>query len=241
MLKNNNLVILIHGFSSSDKMMTHLSSYLSKNNIDNKILLLAGHGSDFQSLEESSYQDWLDSAENFVEENLAIYDNIFIIGHSMGANIALHLANKYEKVRAVMSIGFSMFINKHKIIKFFLFWYKLFGIKKWRKIWVEENQIEQIKTLGGHVDLPIKSIDNFFYFIDKVTPNYIREYTKPILIVHSRHDKVSKPYGSQQLFEKIGSKNKQIFILDKTDHSMLHHTRRDFLFGRFVSFINSIA
>ncbi|MBU1202963.1 alpha/beta fold hydrolase [Patescibacteria group bacterium] len=236
---NETLAIITHGFTSSPYHLRHLAEYLAERGIDVETILLAGHGSSEQALEKTSHHDWLDSVESVLLKNLDKYKKIYMIGHSLGANISICLSVKYPQIKGIVSLGASIYLRGEFWQRFFLPWYKFFGIKKLKKMWLKPEEAELIIKRGGRTNIPIKSVDQLYKFIDTHTKKEIAQATAPILIVHSRYDKVSHPYSSQFLFENIASQDKELFILDKSDHGLLQSTRRDFLFKKIVNFIGN--
>lgn len=236
---NDTLAIVAHGFTSSPYHLRHLADYLAENDIDVETILLAGHGGTRQDLEKTDHHDWLDSVEKIFLKNIDKYKNVYVIGHSLGANISICLSVKYPKIKGIVALGPSIFIRGESWQRFFLPWYKFFGIKKWKKMWLTAEEEENIRKRGGRVNIPIKSIDQFFKFIDTHTKKEIKQVVAPILIFHSRYDMVSKPSSSQYLFDHVASTDKELFILNKTDHGLLQNTRRDFLFKKISNFIRS--
>ena len=236
-LDNDTLAILVHGLTSTPYTMTHLAEFLAEKDIDVEAVLLAGHGGSFEMLEQSSYHDWIDSVDRIVSDNIEKYNNIFLIGHSLGANMSIELAIKYPMIKGVVSLGVSVFLRYDKYIRFFLRFYKWLGIRKWKKRWVNAGDIKILKEQGGRLNIPTKTIIQFYNFIDHYTKKNIHRLKTPILISHSRYDEVSHPKSSEFLFKNINIQDSEIFILDKNNHGLLHKTRRDFLFGKVVDFI----
>ena len=233
---SSTLVILIHGFSSSPYIFHDLAEYLSSHGIDTETVLLAGHGRDFQALQKSTALDWYQSAEKVLHKNLSRYQNIFVIGESFGSNIAVHLAARYPKLKGVVTISMPVFLWKEKVIRFFLPLASLVT-NKYKKRWIDVQDVRQIKELGRHLYLPIASIKNFYKFIDNFTKKEAHQVRIPILIIHSRNDRVSQVYSSQWFFEQIKHKNKELYILDKENHHLIHKTRNDLIFEKVTRFI----
>ena len=234
---NDTLVILAHGFTSSPGAMVDLADFLAQNAIDVEAVLLAGHGSDLNALAEASHHDWISSFEKVLVANLDKYKNIFLIGYSLGANVAVYLANKYSRINGLVVFGAPIFIRKEKLAKFFLPFYQFLRIKTWKKMWLNPDDLEQMSAIGSQTDIPIKSIVEFYNFISDHSKKNIKEFARPILLVHSRFDNVSDPYSSQFIFSQIKSTDKELYILGKASHGIFHKNRHDFLFKKILSFI----
>lgn len=232
---NKNLVILIHGFTGSPSTLRHLAQYLAENDLDVEVVLLAGHGRTWAELKSATYQDWVKSVEEVLVKNLPNYQNIYLVGYSLGANIAVNLAVKYPQIKGLVALGISIRLQQEKLARFGL-WLTGNFRKRWKKRCIEDKKDGE-DSQGEFLYVPIATIKQLYKFIDEDTKKIITLMRTPLLIVHSRHDHVSRPISSEILFEKVQSRDKVLFIFDKSHHSLVHKTRRDFLFGRITDFI----
>lgn len=236
--RNSTIAILVHGFTSTPIVMRHLADYLAEQGIDVETVLLAGHGRNLETFKRTKWENWFDTVENALLENSRRYKNVFLIGHSMGANLCIHAAIKYPGVKAVVSLGVSIFLRHDRWIRFVLPMAKIFN-KKYRKRWVKKEYMEELNAHGRYTHIPIPSLVQLYDFIDFHTKREIKYLKCPILVMHSRNDEVSDPRSSQFLFKNLRVKDKELFILDKNNHGLLHKTRRDFLFKKITNFIKN--
>jgi carboxylesterase len=101
-------VLLIHGFTASATETRPLADYISHRQPDwyCKGILLPGHGTTVQALENSNRHQWLHAVENAYLELTKTCSHIFLVGVSMGAVLCCHVAHKYaaagSKVRGVV-------------------------------------------------------------------------------------------------------------------------------------------
>src|SRR5690606_40857640 len=94
--------LLIHGFTGGPYELGPLAEYLKEQtdwHIDTPTL--TGHGKELQ-LENTTYKDWITDAENTLRKMTAKYDEIYIVGFSMGGMIAAYLAAKYNVDKLVL-------------------------------------------------------------------------------------------------------------------------------------------
>lgn len=235
---NDTLAILIHGFSSSPYALHGLAEYLGQHGIDVEVMLLAGHGRDFRSLQRSTALDWYQSAEKILHKNLSKYKNIFVIGESFGSNVAMHLVARYPQIKGVVTLSMPVFLHKEKLIRFFLPIVGTFS-NRYRKHFFDAKDFYQIKEFGRHLYLPIRSIKNFYYFIDHFTKKEAHQVNVPALIIHSRNDRVSEVFSSEWIFSQIKNKNKELYIIGKDNHHLIYKTRSDLVFKKITSFIKN--
>lgn len=232
---NDNLAIIIHGFSSSPYRLHFIADRLAEQGYDVEVILLAGHGGDLERLRQSTANQWLASAEDSLKENIPKYKNIYLMGYSYGANLAIHLTLRYPQVKAIVSLGIPIFLHKEKTIRLLLPLAKRL-LKNYRKRWVEPEQIQYLTERGHHVHIPIKSLVEFREFIDRCTKRDIPLLKTPILIIHSRQDKVSDPISSQYLFSHLTTPHKSVYILSQGNHQLENGIRKDYIAKKIVEF-----
>ena len=232
---NDTLVIVVHGFTSSPYDMHYLSEYLSAQGFDIEAVLLAGHGSSFESLKQSNHYQWYQSVEDVYLKNKDNYKNIFVIGYSFGNNLNIHLARQHKNIKGIISLGIPILIHHEKEVRFCLPFARTF-CRRYRKGWLDKEDTHNIEEQGHHIYIPIPNIVHFFDFVDHITKKEIDQIEQPILIMHSRDDLVSNPRSSEILWRQVKSKDKLLYILDKHNHNLLHSTRKDFVFSRVTNF-----
>jgi esterase/lipase len=97
-------VLLLHGFSSSPMEFSHLIPHLENANIPYYAPLLTGYGmDDFRLLYQVQADDWRRDAALAYELLSSFADEVSVVGHSTGANLALYVASKYPVRRLILS------------------------------------------------------------------------------------------------------------------------------------------
>jgi len=89
-------VLMLHGYMGSPVSSRDMGKYISKHGISIYCPLLPGHGNLPYQIHGYGKKDWLAEAEEAFLSLQKEYDQIFIIGHSMGAVSAAYLADKYQ-------------------------------------------------------------------------------------------------------------------------------------------------
>jgi carboxylesterase len=235
---NKTLVILTHGFTGSPYELHVLADFLAGNNMDVEVPLLAGHGGDIARLAKTNSDDWVQSLEKALLDNLEQYEKIFLIGYSFGSNLSLHLASKYPQISGIIALGIPVFIRNETKIRLLLPLARIFK-KTYKKRWLDEGIVRDIVEQGRHSHIPIPSIVSFYDFIDKHTKKELSKVKSPVLVIHSRDDLISHPRSSEYLFKNLTVDDKHLFVLNKEDHNPVHNTRRDFIFSKTLHFIEN--
>lgn len=233
---NHQVVIIIHGFTSSPYHMHFMAHNLAQQGYDVDTLLLAGHGGSLERLKKTRPQDWVQTVETALQTALQKYKKVYILGYSFGANLAIHLGVRYPQIRAVICLGIPIVLNKEKSIRTLLPIAKLF-MKKYKKRWIAQEEVAGLYERGHHLYIPIQTLVEFRKFIQHCTKPDIARLQVPILIGHPRHDQVADPISSQYLFDHIQIKDKCLYIMNQGDHHVETSVSRDFVAKRILNFL----
>jgi len=84
-------VLVIHGFTGSPVSIAPWAKFLNKSGYTVSAPLLPGHGSSWQQMNQTTWQDWYEEVEKSFLELKQSCDRVFIAGFSMGAALALRL------------------------------------------------------------------------------------------------------------------------------------------------------
>lgn len=85
-------VLVLHGFTGSPRTVRQWAEHLAGAGLTVRAPLLAGHGSDWQTLAKTGWTDWYADAERAFSELYARCDQVFVAGISMGGCLAFRLA-----------------------------------------------------------------------------------------------------------------------------------------------------
>lgn len=210
-------VLIIHGFVGTTKDEESLFFYLNHyKRYDVYNFVLPGHDYTTNNIH---YEEWLQSGKDHLEKLISYgYRNIYVVGHSMGGIIATYLAIHYPK-----------YIKKLVLLAP-AFDYLSYG---------DENFLSLIKGSVKLVkDYKFKGV---FERAIKATPKMLSEFMKfvakyqnipsnvkcPTLIMHGNDDSVVPIESSYDVYDKINSKHKYIFELNKVNHDIFNSDKTD--------------
>src|SRR5919108_6320336 len=96
--------LLIHGFTGSPQGLRSLGEYLAAGGVTVVCPRLPGHGTTWQDLNTRTQEDWAGAVEDAFFKLSASCDQVFLVGLSFGAALALELASRYpERVAGVVT------------------------------------------------------------------------------------------------------------------------------------------
>lgn len=85
-------VLLCHGFTGSPQTMRGWADYLAEQGLSVSLPRLPGHGTSWQDLAGTGWRDWYGEADRAFGELAGRCEQTFVFGLSMGACLALRLA-----------------------------------------------------------------------------------------------------------------------------------------------------
>lgn len=100
---NGESILLIHGFAGSPTEMLGLGDYLQSLGYTVAIPLLPGHGTNLQDFSTATMANWLDAVITAIENLRARYYQVHVVGHSLGALLALLAAREQEVDKLILS------------------------------------------------------------------------------------------------------------------------------------------
>lgn len=221
--KPGDAVLVVHGLSGTPWEVLGISVYLSEHNFTVLTPVLEGHGRRPVDLEATTWKDWYGNVNDSYTRLKKDYDNIFVIGVSTGGSLALQLAREHE-LAGVVTIGAPLEL-KDKRTEYVNV---LFHIWRW-----SERDIRPGEQGHYYTVMPTRSIVelNKLIGVTKVDAPAVDE---PILIIQSRNDATVEPSSAQELYDIIGSEDKELFWIEGVSHTVV----RDDTHGTALTAIN---
>jgi carboxylesterase len=99
-------VLLCHGFTGSPGSLRQWAEYLAEKGLTVSLPRLPGHGTTWQEMNRTRWEDWYAEVDRAFGELQATTDDIFLMGLSMGACLALRLAELHgDAVRGLVLVN----------------------------------------------------------------------------------------------------------------------------------------
>ncbi len=215
-------ILLIHGYMAAPAEMKPFARYLHAKGFNVYLPRLSGHGTAPEDLAATTYDQWIESAEEgFIILNHSC-DTVILGGFSTGAGLALDLATRVKNIRAVFAVSPPMRLQDLGA------WF-VPAIDTWnamiKKIRLHPIAKEYIANNPenpsiNYVRNPISGVNQLGKLMDQLEPK-LKDILTPTLVVQSRKDPVVKPAGTRLLFEKLGCELKEYYIFDVDRHGIL--------------------
>ncbi len=115
---NDKAVLLVHGWTATPYEVKRLGVYLNENGYTVLAPLLSGHGTKPQDLENIKWTDWLKDIIKAYQELKKDYTQVYIIGNSLGANLAVALAKDRADIAGLVLLAMPYKIRMEKWLFF---------------------------------------------------------------------------------------------------------------------------
>ncbi|MFZ7101255.1 MAG: alpha/beta hydrolase [Peptococcaceae bacterium] len=220
--------LLIHGFTGSPGEMRPLGEHLASAGYTVKGIRLPGHGTSVADLALTKWPDWYAEAAKGLRQLKEQCRDIFVIGLSMGGDLALHLA-ACEHFTGVAAICAPIFLAKRKayltpVLQYFVRYSqkKNYGSKNYDSFWYEQYPLCCTASL-------VKMLP--------VIKGELKAVKHPALIIQSTLDKTVEPRSAQYIYDHLGSKDKKLHWLKNSGHIATLDIERDQVFSWVEDFI----
>ena len=233
---SNDGVYIIHGFTNTTYETRDLAEYLADKGFYTNAINLPGHGTTPEDCNRYSYMDWIQYTEQGIAEMSSKCDNTYVIGVSMGSDLALHLCATFPLTAAVFAstvLEFKDYLGPRILAPIF---HKLIPFRKKEMIY-EKNVRENLNFCGYDV-WPLSAVNEMRKLTNVVTKE-LHKIKCPSLIAHSKIDTLSPQSNIKLVYNNIASKTKEKLILDKAKHNLfLDSPDQKFIFNKIASFFH---
>lgn len=232
--QSKNLIILVHGFGASATETRLLGEFLYSEGYDVKGVLLKGHGTKPDDMDNVRWEEWIGNIQEAYDEYTPKYTNIFVGGVSMGGALALYSSTQM-KFKAIFTI--SAFYHLSKTSSFTAWFLSLFGAHKQKneeriKWYVENN-------LFSYSEDSIPAASQLYKML-RILHRKVDEINVPVLIIQSEEDITAKPEGAEELYEDLKTK-KELFFVQKGDHILTVDPHKQEVFDKILSFLGEMV
>jgi carboxylesterase len=233
-------VLLIHGFGAAPFDLKPLAVALYKEGIAVYAPLLPGHGTSVQDFARSGKKEWIAASDEAFDELSRKYRKVYVVGFSMGGDIALDIAAK-EKPAAVMLLAPCVFINGQS--KFIT---PEYAIKHLSPFLFTDYVISKPsfcfdkKALAGRpvYDLmPITTLRQLVSLEESVR-NELPEVKEPLLVIQSKNDPTVDASGPGYIMSHVSSKDKGVFWVERSGHLLVLDAEKGRVIRKVSEFIS---
>jgi carboxylesterase len=228
--------LLIHGFTGTTSSMKMMGEYFAERGLTVLAPRLPGHGTNVKDMGLWSCGDWKGEVERALAELKDICSTVFVSGLSMGGTLTLYLAERFpEGIAGIMPISAPVFLKNPAL--------KLVGILK-HVITAFPGPGGDIKDPGveevAYDKLNVRAAHEMVKLMRDVREN-LHRVSAPVRIFQAGEDHVVPPENAPFIYDRIGSKEKEIVWLDNSYHVATLDFDKEKIFEASYGFITGIT
>jgi carboxylesterase len=234
--------MILHGFTANLESIRCLFQPIADLGLKIQAPLLRGHGlSSPEGLRGTGWSEWLADAESALRSFAGKSGRIIVVGHSMGALLALQLAVRYPelvdslvlatppfKLVSVLAPGRPMHFLAPVIRSF---------VSKWE---LQTTFVEPEMSImpDNYSWAPTDAILSFFDLIEETEP-LLGRVSVPVLILHNRKESIVLPESADLVYSRLATarEQKSIVWFERSDHQLFCDCERIAAVNAVTSFI----
>ncbi len=231
--------ILIHSYTATPLEMKELARKINFE-VNDMVYVpkLSGHGEVPSHLLDKNISLWYEEVESRYITFSKLCNKINIVGSSLGAVIALRLAEEHEVSNLyILNPFLSKPYEPYKLLPFKTRTSLLSSILNYKKK-KELGKINSPEGREAHIsywNMPYLPIKNSLPFIDETISNF-NKVTIPTFIAFSENDEVAGSYSAEKIYSEIGTENKVLLNYPDSNHILLFDYNKDKLLDDIGSF-----
>lgn len=228
--------LLIHGFTGTPGEMRWLGEYLAAHGHTVLGVRLTGHGTSPEDLSRASWQHWLGCAVDGWQILRGQCERVFVLGLSMGGMTAINIAAQFPVAGIVpMSTPIRLRLDWQIAFANVVAWVRPYADKAPLS---SEKQTLRAPDHYSYPVWPVRAVKQFRDYMHFTYDNLPRVKT-PALVVHSKKDDFVKPENSAIVAERLGSTDKEVLWLERSDHVVTEGPERQMLFDYIQAFVKA--
>lgn len=223
-------VLFIHGFMGHPKEYKILKELFTSWHYDTYEFVLSGH--DGGKIKHVTKEEWeKDCIKNIDLLKEKGYENIILVGHSMGGVLGTSMTLKYKEYISKLILidpAFEYLIMKDGKLKIFP------SIVQAVKIFKDKANKERTSQAFRCTPKAIKE----FRSLVKEHKDDIYKVKCPIMFLHGDHDYVVPIEAIRNIYEKIENKNKRLIEVKNGSHWRLSTKLEDDIYNKIKEFLS---
>jgi carboxylesterase len=204
-------ILLIHGFTGSPASLRPMAEFLAQEGLSVSLPRLPGHGTDWEDLARTSWEDWYSEADAAFGELAARRRDVVVVALSMGSSLAVHMAaTRGDEVRGLALIN--PYLVDPRLLSAPLV--RLFTR-------TTKGVVNDMKKPGqdevGYERVPVAALPSLRRLL-RVAQKDLPRVRAPLILFKSTVDHVVKPAGARLIMQRIGSEEKELVELANSFH-----------------------
>lgn len=229
-------VLLVHGFTGSPASMRPWGRYLAEHGYAVRVPRLPGHGTRWQELNRTRWQDWYAELETSLDDLNRRCEQVVVAGLSMGGCLMLRLAEEHgRRVAALVLVNPSVGSENKQLLA----------------VPVAKHLIPSIAGIGGDIKkpgveesgydrTPLRAVHEMTK-LWKVTREDLPKVTQPLLMFRSAEDHVVEPLSGRVILSRVSSRDLTETVLQNSYHVATLDNDAPRIFDESLAFVRRVT
>ena len=227
-------VLLVHGLNGNTNDMAELQDVLQAHGIVTKNMLLPGHGSNVRDMLSIGWEDWAQAVRDELNLLKKQSDVVFLVGHSLGGALALHIA-AHEEIAGIVPICAPLHLQPWLKPVVSIGKYLLPLVPTIRED-VRDPEARRRYTRDVYHWTPLQPVESMVRYLPQLRAE-LDHITAPALIITSLHDHVVPARDGREIYRLIGSREKHLVTLHRSYHVVMKDHDREEVFDKTLAFV----
>ncbi|WP_328912934.1 MULTISPECIES: alpha/beta hydrolase [unclassified Streptomyces] len=229
-------VLLCHGFTGTPQSMRPWGAYLAERGLTVSVPLLPGHGTRWQEMQMTGWQDWYAEVDRELRSLTGRCARVFVCGMSMGGALALRLAEKHgTAISGIVLVNPSVKADSLQLKAVPVIRHLVPSVAGIASDIAREGGSEV-----GYARTPLHAVHSLSRFW-RIVRAGLPQVTQPLLLLHSRVDHVVHPSNSAVVLGKVSSTDVTERVLERSYHVATLDHDADRIFSESYDFIERLS
>jgi carboxylesterase len=229
-------VLLCHGFTGTPQSMRPWGEYLADRGFTVRVPLLPGHGTTWQEMNTTRWEDWYSCVDAIFRELHETCERVVVGGLSMGGTLALKLAQEHgPRISGLILVNPAVKSEDPRI----------------RLLPVLKHVVPSLGAIGNDIKKdgvteqaysrnPLKALHSQLVAWQSVVRD-LPEITQPVLLLRSTQDHVLPASSSALVLSRISSSDVTEILLEDSYHVATMDNDAPLVFDESAKFIERIT
>lgn len=229
-------ICVLHGFTGSPKSVTPWGKALAAEGWSVRVPRLPGHGTRWQDMNITTWEDWLAEADRKVTELRERCSQVFVMGLSMGGSLALRIAEHHgDAISGIVLVNPA--VHSERPDRFLLPFISRF-IPSFPGV---SNDIAMPGGDEGAYDrMPLKAAHSLTKLWAAVKAD-IAKVDQPLLVFHSEQDHIVEPSNTAWILANARSVDKTDVLLTRSYHVATVDFDADVIESGSIDFVRRLS
>jgi carboxylesterase len=224
-------MLVLHGFTGSPRSLQEFAERFVEAGFSVALPLLTGHGLEPAAMEKALWTDWTADVERAYAWLKERTDRVFVAGLSMGGTLTLWLAEHHAEIAGMITVNAMLRHSQESLMRFI----GSLGLPRWLKPVANDLMCPGIDE-NAYSKLPTRSTKQLALLLTAVRSD-IAAIRCPALIFSSLTDHVVPPANQREIYDSIGSEDKELVPLHHSYHVATMDYDKEEIFSKSLAFV----